>query len=152
MYNRQKAVEYARTWALGRNPRFYSFDRIGGDCTNFISQCVFAGGVSMLEKSNGWFFKSLNYRSPSWTGVEEFWNFATSNNFEKGVKVREVSKSSLQIGDIVQLGDESGFYHMLLISEIKNGNILVCAHDFDSLDRNLSSYYSKFKRFGKIIN
>ena len=40
MYDRQKAVDYALTWALDRNPKFYDFSSLGGDCTNFISQCI----------------------------------------------------------------------------------------------------------------
>lgn len=43
MYDRNKSVEYARKWALGRNPLYYNYDNIGGDCTNFISQCLFEG-------------------------------------------------------------------------------------------------------------
>ncbi|MBQ3571404.1 MAG: amidase domain-containing protein, partial [Clostridia bacterium] len=42
-YNRQNAVEYAKKWALKRNPKYYNFDNIGGDCTSFASQCLFAG-------------------------------------------------------------------------------------------------------------
>ena len=36
-YNRTAAVNYARKWALGRNPAYYDFEEIGGDCTNFAS-------------------------------------------------------------------------------------------------------------------
>ena len=35
-YNRERAVEYARRWALSRNPLFENFSGIGGDCTNFV--------------------------------------------------------------------------------------------------------------------
>ena len=38
-YNRTAAVDYARKWALKRNPAYYNFDSVGGDCTNFASQC-----------------------------------------------------------------------------------------------------------------
>ena len=37
-YNREKAVSYAEKWAFSRNPRYMSFDGIGGDCTSFVSQ------------------------------------------------------------------------------------------------------------------
>ncbi len=40
-YDRKKAVEYAHKWALKRNPLYYNFDKLGGDCTNFISQCIY---------------------------------------------------------------------------------------------------------------
>ena len=43
IYNREKVKEYAKKWAYGRNPKYYNFDSIGGDCTSFISQCIYAG-------------------------------------------------------------------------------------------------------------
>ena len=53
-YNRQKAIEYARKWALLANPDYYHFGGIGGDCTNYISQCLLAGGGKMnFDKING---------------------------------------------------------------------------------------------------
>ena len=39
-YNREAAVSYARRWALGRNPAYMDYELWGGDCTNFISQCL----------------------------------------------------------------------------------------------------------------
>ena len=38
-YDRARAVRYAHRWAYGRNPRFYDYEELGGDCTNFASQC-----------------------------------------------------------------------------------------------------------------
>ena len=32
-YDRFRAVAYALRWALSRNPRYYDFEDIGGDCT-----------------------------------------------------------------------------------------------------------------------
>ncbi|MBP3352092.1 MAG: amidase domain-containing protein [Lachnospiraceae bacterium] len=46
-YNRTAAVYYARKWALGRNPAYYDFEEVGGDCTNFASQCIYAGAGVM---------------------------------------------------------------------------------------------------------
>ena len=52
-YNRSAAVEYAHQWAFGRNPEFYDFSQIGGDCTNFASQCLYAGGgVDVYKRQN----------------------------------------------------------------------------------------------------
>ena len=42
-YDRRLAVNYAKKWALSRNPKYYDYDNLGGDCTNFISQCIYAG-------------------------------------------------------------------------------------------------------------
>lgn len=42
-YDRLEAVIYAHRWAYGRNPAFYDYEEIGGDCTNYASQCIYAG-------------------------------------------------------------------------------------------------------------
>lgn len=55
-YNRDAVIEYARKWALSRNPSYYDFEKIGGDCINFISQCLFAGGNAMnYTVDTGWY-------------------------------------------------------------------------------------------------
>lgn len=41
-YDRNSAIAYAKKWALSQNPRYYNFDPVGGDCTSFISQCLYA--------------------------------------------------------------------------------------------------------------
>ena len=69
-YDRAAAVEYALTWAFRRNPAYYDFSEIGGDCTNFASQCVYAGsGVMNYTPDVGWYYINVNNRSPSWTGA-----------------------------------------------------------------------------------
>ena len=60
-YNRWVAVLYAHQWAFGRNPRFYDYEKLGGDCTNFASQCIFAGcGIMNFTPTVKWLqmFKS----------------------------------------------------------------------------------------------
>jgi hypothetical protein len=70
-YDRESAVQYARRWALGRNPAYYDFENIGGDCTNFVSQCLYAGaGIMNYTPVYGWYFNSLSDRTASWSGVE----------------------------------------------------------------------------------
>ena len=69
-YNREKAVEYADTWAMGRNPAYYDYSNLGGDCTNFISQCLYAGGGIMnYTRDLGWYYNNANDKAPAWTGV-----------------------------------------------------------------------------------
>ena len=70
-YNRAAAVAYARRWAMGRNPAYFDFERLGGDCTNFASQCLFAGaGIMNYTPVTGWFYRSASDRTAAWTGVE----------------------------------------------------------------------------------
>ena len=79
-YDRQTAVEYANYWAYRRNPRYYAFDEIGGDCTNFVSQCLYAGsGVMNFTPTYGWYYRDINDRAPAWTGVAYLYQFLTEN-------------------------------------------------------------------------
>ncbi len=46
-YDRAAALRYAEQWAMRRNPDFFDFEELGGDCTNFASQCLYAGSRVM---------------------------------------------------------------------------------------------------------
>lgn len=146
-YDRQAAVSYARRWALDRNPAFYNFDGIGGDCTNFASQSIHAGSKIMnYTPVMGWYYRSSYDRSPSWTGVGYLYNFLI-NNKSVGPYAHVVSQREVQPGDIVQLGTYDGrFYHSPVITAI-TPEILVAAHSDDALDRPLSSYVYDQARF-----
>ena len=148
-YNRASAVAYARRWALERNPLFINFAGRGGDCTNFVSQCVFAGAPIMnFTDTFGWYYISPEDRAPAWSGVEEFFDFFTgesdfiSQNGGIGPYGVLASRADqIAVGDIIQLQNQSGdFYHTLIISGFRGGEVLVCAQSNDALDRPLSSY------------
>ncbi len=146
-YDRAAAVAYAGKWAFGRNPKFYDFSKIGGDCTNFASQCIYAGtGVMNFTPTFGWYYKSVNDRTPSWTGVEYLYNFLTAND-GAGPFAEEVSLDKLEIGDVVQLGKATGdFYHSPVVVGFRRGQILIAAHSYDAYNRPLSSYsYEKVR-------
>jgi len=155
-YNREKAVAYAHKWAFGRNPAYYNFDKLGGDCTNFVSQCIFNGDAVMnYTPVLGWYYVSVSNRSPSWTGVEFLYKFIT-NNKGLGPFAEEVSIRDIEPGDFIQLkfgGDT--FRHTLFV--VKTGatpdvsNILVSTHTIDSDSRPLSSYSWSDIRFVHIL-
>lgn len=152
-YNRQAAVEYAHTWAYGRNPRFFDFEKLGGDCTNFASQCLLAGGGVMNYKPTfGWYYSSANQKAPAWTGVEYLYRFLTRRENSVGPRARECDIRSLQPGDIVQLSfSGSRFQHSPVVVEVSEpfaaGDILLAAHSFDTDRRPLSTYAYKKIRF-----
>lgn len=146
-YNREAAVAYARRWAFGRNPAFYDFENIGGDCTNFASQCIYAGaGVMNYTPVYGWYYRSASDRTASWTGVEYLYNFLVSNS-SVGPYAYPVTAEEVLPGDILQLGRETGdFYHTPVIVAT-SPTILVAAHTYDALDRPLSTYNFATVRF-----
>jgi hypothetical protein len=151
-YRRERAVEYAKKYAFSQNPLFGNFRGIGGNCTNFVSQAIFAAGCVMnYTPTFGWYYISLDDRSPSWTGVDFFYNFMTENE-DVGPFGRAATLDELEIGDVIQLGNnEDGFYHTLLVVGFNGTDTLVSAQTNDAFDRPLSSYTYDFARYIKIL-
>lgn len=150
-YNVSAAVNYARTWAFQRNNRYYNFDGIGGDCTSFISQCLYAGcGVMNYTKDIGWYYNSANNRAAAWSSVEHLYKFLTTNK-GKGPYGSVIGISQARIGDIIQLSfDGYKFAHSLLVTDIHNGKVFVTTHSHDSLDRDIDTYSYKNLRVIRI--
>ncbi|QEK12474.1 amidase domain-containing protein [Crassaminicella thermophila] len=152
-YNREKAVSYAIRWALGRNPRYADFEKMGGDCTNFASQVVHAGGCPMNYNKYGWYFRNLKDRAPAWTSVEYFYQFLI-NNRSIGPVGEETDIYGIEIGDIVQINFQYDYRydHSPVVIDIKPGNrmldsIFIAAHTIDRIYYPLSNYNFKKLRF-----
>lgn len=145
-YDRRAAVAYAHRWAFGRNPRFYDYEEIGGDCTNFASQCLYAGtGVMNFTPTFGWYYINANEKAPAWTGVEYFRNFLVREEDSPGPFAQEVTLQELQPGDFVQFtfkGDV--FAHTPIVVMMGDPatpeNTLLAAHSYDADFRPLSTY------------
>lgn len=144
-YDREKAVEYAFKWAYGFNPEFYNFDEIGGDCTNFASQCLLAGGLEMnYTPIYGWYYISVNNRTPSWTGVNELYRFLV-NNEGVGPRAEVVDLREIQNADLIQInfGRDPTFDHTPVVVDRGDGTpdtVLVAAHSYAANCRPLSTY------------
>lgn len=146
-YDREQAVAYAKKWAYARNPKYFNFNSLGGDCTNFASQCLFAGAMQMNYTPDiGWYYKSASDRAAAWTGVEYFYNFLIGNAQKPigngaGPFGEPCHVSELEIGDFVQFGRETGdFYHTPVVVGFARGEPLFATHSYDSFNRPLSSW------------
>ncbi len=152
-YDRRAAVMYAHRWAFGRNPRFYDYENIGGDCTNFASQCIYAGsGVMNFTPTFGWYYIDANQKAPAWTGVEYLYNFLTRNNHSVGPVGRECTMEEIQPGDIVQLSFRGDiFQHTPVVVRADRpaapGEIWVAAHSQDADNRPLDTYQYQRVRY-----
>lgn len=156
MYDREAALEYAKKWAYSRNPRFYDYSMIGGDCTNFASQVLYAGyGEMNYRPTFGWYYINANNKSPSWTGVNQLYNFLVSNR-GAGPKAVETTVEGIENGDLLQLdfNGDGRFDHTPVIVDVGErtpDTILVAAHSNDAYMRPLSTYDYKDVRFLHII-
>jgi len=145
-YNPRAAVAYAHEWAFKRNPKYGDFEDLGGDCTNFVSQCLIAGGAVMnVTKDVGWFYHSMGSRAAGWTSAAYLYKFLV-NNRGRGPFGREIALEELRPGDIVQLKFEgkSDFSHSLMVVAVDEPpatwNIRIATHSYDCDDRPLGTY------------
>lgn len=140
-YDRNKAVQYADMWWDKANPAYIEFEV---DCSNFISQCLFAGGAPMHytgKRDSGWWYKG-RYNG------QELWSFSWSvaNSMQRyllssrsGLRAEEVPQADmLELGDVISYDwDGNGRYQHSTIVTAKdaNGMPLVNAHTTDSYHR-----------------
>lgn len=132
-YDRLKAIQYAERYWSNYNSAYKSF---GDDCTNFISQCLHAGGAPMWGQSNrskGWW-----YSGESWS-----WSWTVANalslllqNSKVGVRALQVSSpQELMLGDIICYdfeGDGRINHNTIVTAKDTYEMPLVNAHTYDS--------------------
>ena len=49
-YDREAAIKYARAYCRSYNKNFNSYKGNGGDCANFVCQCLMAGGIDIKRQ------------------------------------------------------------------------------------------------------
>ena len=156
-YDRNAALQYAHRWAYRRNPEYYDYELLGGDCTNFASQCLYAGtGIMNFTPIYGWYYLDPNQKAPAWTGVPYFYNYLLRPDQSPGPFAAETALANLEPADFVQLrlhGDAFG--HTPIVVAMGNpptlDNTLVAAHSFDVDYRPLSTYRFQEIRFLHIL-
>ncbi|MDI6916818.1 MAG: amidase domain-containing protein [Thermoplasmatales archaeon] len=53
LYDRTATVAYADLYWETYNPDYGNYAGVGGDCANFVSQCLITGGISLWRGSDG---------------------------------------------------------------------------------------------------
>lgn len=151
LYNRNAAIEYAWKWAYSRNPRYIDFSNLGGDCTNFISQCIYAGSnVMNFTPDTGWYYISSSERAAAWTSANFLGKFLITNK-GNGPLAIYTDINLLEKGDLVQLsfGDNVFTHSLLVINTFPI--ITVATHTNDAYDRPLNSYNYELIRYLHIM-
>ncbi|PEJ57065.1 hypothetical protein CN692_14300 [Bacillus sp. AFS002410] len=143
-YNRFNAVKYAETWWDGHNKEYPLY---ANDCTNFISQCLRAGGVKMVgmpKPGAGWWYRNHSNSSYSWRVAHALRRFLP--NAKSEIKAEEVSSQmQLSLGDIIIYdfeGDGIWNHCTMVVAKDENGEPLVNAHTVNSRKRYWSYYDS----------
>ncbi|AJA47630.1 putative amidase domain-containing protein [Clostridium pasteurianum DSM 525 = ATCC 6013] len=134
-YSRENAVNYALKYANTPNSQYkyfpVNYDN-GGDCTNFTSQCLFAGGAPMVfTGKNIWWCNSAGC-SVSWSTAHSlYWylKINTDNNLY-GIKGKEAtSTSDLEIGDLIFYRNKNNrITHSAIITSFMDNIPLISQH------------------------
>lgn len=132
-YVRLEAVRYAERWWNDYNPVYKKFEN---NCTNFISQCLHAGGAPMTGFSNrnkGWWYRGNNW-SFSWTVAHAFrWQLSGT---KAGLRAKEVAKPEELIkGDVICYdfdGDGRWQHTTIVVAKDENNQPLVNAQTTNS--------------------
>ena len=158
-YNRDAAVNYAQQWWNQRNytGNYLAYDDFGGNCQNFASQCIHAGGINMdykgiLDLQWKFYDEDLNTRqtatgrSYSWTGVDMFYTYALHSYKEGLVALTDIDYKYAEKGDIIHVGAYHQWRHALLITDVLTNadgtqqDIIVASNTADRWNYPLSAY------------
>lgn len=141
-YRRDEAVAYAERWWNESNP---AFERFEVNCTNYVSQCLYAGRAPMNytgRRESGWWYKGRD-------NGRELWSFswAVADSLQRylqrergsGLRAEAVdSPDKLRLGDVVCYDwDGSGrFGHNTIVTAFTaDGAPLVNANTVSSRHR-----------------
>lgn len=132
-------ANYLEKYWKNYNPSYRSFKNKGGDCTNFISQALRAGGwkdkPGWYRNANYWWYNSAN-QSRSWTAVNYWATFA--RNSKRTTMLKNVWNCG--VGDVLQVKpkNQSTKTHSMMVSYKKNGTPFFTYHSTDRYRRSLN--------------
>ena len=156
-YDRAAAEQYMRQYDHRRNDRWYAYDDVGGNCMNFGSQVLLAGGIPMDEEGGSkWYWHGQNTLDLSWINVGRFYSYARENRGYGLVADTEANYYTGQVGDILILGPDGGHNHTTVISGIVRNeagetvDYLLCSNTTNYTDFPAGAYYYTSHRLIKI--
>jgi hypothetical protein len=157
-YDRRGAAVYALRYFAKYNPDWPSFS--GSDCTNFVSQALYAGGWSMVHAMpwawTAWFSgkagSGQNYHSKTWTVAFDFSKYLACSG-----RAKRCAKSELAMGDVVQLRDYDRIHHTMLVTGIlpdsmKRNMAFVTFHTYDKAQKPLAAIFADEFMCWKILD
>lgn len=165
-YNYEIGKAYANRFAEAPIPSRFFYTAIDADCTNFVSQCVWAayGSYDMnrddVTKANiknkvkmvpNIWHGNTHGGTASWESVERFYGYCKDASKRYGpkaqiygdVEVYKISPFAILVGDVLQIRQgSSGRYRHSVYVTINNydgsySSILVCQHTIDKKNRSL---------------
>ncbi len=145
-YNPSAAVAYSEKYvyhgAAGGtnyesyyNTAYYNFNPLGGDCANYTSQSIYAGGMPQVVCANygvdGWFYNTSSNRSGSWTGAKELRTYMSN---ARGKQINNPSNSQVWMGCpmFVDWTSNGSYDHAYFcVGQNSSGTAIINSHNYD---------------------
>lgn len=150
-YNASAAIEYARRWTdnsggsstASYNPQYKAY--AGNDCSNFVSQCLVAGG---FVTDNEWAPYNSCWNT-TWLRsylTNGYGGMATGLGYKS---IRNASISEMSPGDLLFMDwdFDDACEHVVIISEVANGVVYVCGHTSNLKDSNYNKNISAYRSY-----
>lgn len=122
LYHRDLAVAYADRWWNESNPEYEEFEV---NCTNYISQCLFAGRAPMDytgRRETGWWYKGRDngkeWWSYSWAVSNALYAFLSGKR-SSGLRAESVAApEQLSLGDVIvyDWNGDGRFQHSTIVT------------------------------------
>lgn len=114
-YSKRRARAYALKY--GANPNYSQYRYFGnfeGDCTNFVSQCIYHGG---LPQTSGWYYKSSSSFSGTWVRVIELRDYLMNNGLARGYyeKMPDYPAGVNVNGTLIQFSNGKEWHHSAIV-------------------------------------
>ncbi len=139
-YNAANAVSYANEWYNNRNTADYTdYSSQGGDCANFVSQCLIDGGMDLFQDEGIW--------SPGDNGtiincddLHRHLNEFQHTEISTDTSVNQ-APTNLSPGDVVIYGDNNDPYkHAVIVTSGQGSSARIASHSSDVNNVGLSYF------------
>lgn len=143
-YDPDKVVEYADKYvshsATGGNVDkgfynsvYHNYNDMGGDCANYTSQCIAAGGMPQVKCAptarDGWYYVDRDDRSGTWTGAGYLREWMASN---RGIKKTADPSTLLKGSPVFYTRDASIVQHATIcVGRNSAGTPIINSHNKD---------------------
>ena len=150
LYDREAAVAYADQWIEERSGDWADYTGSGGNCQNYASQVLYAGGIPMDIQGDyiwKWHDDTVSNRgvawgrSSSWSGVKQFIDYAAGNTGYGLAAEVDAPYDTGEPGDLIHMGVDSDWRHTVVITQpVSDGSGQVVDYLVDSNTANLQDY------------
>lgn len=149
------AVAYAKKHYNSYNPDYPDYSDMGGDCANFVSQALHAGGWDMTATTDPnnqqlW-YSTKTWSSQTWRAAENLFHYMRDVEEKKAIR----NVWAAQPGDVIQFRqkDKNRMQHTMIV--VGRARIpgtywtepLLAQHSSDQIYRRLSSIYRSDRVF-----